>query len=68
MNRYPYTKTKSNIFGTVSRPLITMKIFSLTKNIWIPVYDTLADTGADISIIPAYLGKLIVKDITKARK
>ena len=68
MNRYPYTKTKSNIFEVVSRPLITIKIFSQTKNIWIPVYDTLADTGADISIIPAYLGRLVVGDITKSRE
>lgn len=68
MRRYPYTKTRSNIFEFVNRPLITMRIFSQTKNIWIPVYDTLADTGADISIIPAYLGRLIVDDITKGRE
>jgi len=68
MNIYPYTKTISSIFGIVNRPLITIKIFSQTKNIWIPVYDTLADTGADISIIPAYLGRLVVEDITKGRE
>ena len=68
MKKYSYQKTTSGIFGIVNRPLITIKIYSQTKNIWIPLYDTLADTGADISIIPAYLGKLIVGDITKGKE
>ena len=68
MKKFPYTGRKSDIFGRVNRPLVIVKIFSTTKNIWIPVYDTLADTGADISINPKYLGKLIVEDITKGKE
>ena len=68
MKSYLYTKSKSDIFGEVYRPIVTVKIFSKTKNIWIPIYDTLADTGADITLIPAFVGKLIVEDITTGRE
>lgn len=67
MLKIPYSPQESRIFGTIRRPLITMKIFSETKEIWIPVYDTLADTGADITLIPRYLGEMIVDDITKGK-
>lgn len=68
MIKYPYTQTESDIFGRVTRPLIVIKIYSKTKKIWIPIYDTLADTGADISRIPKYIGKLIIKNITDGRE
>jgi predicted aspartyl protease len=68
LKKYPYRERRSELFGRVDRPLIKVKIFSQTKNLWIPVYDTLADTGADISIIPRYLGEMIVNDITTGKR
>ena len=68
MKKYPYQEAGSDIFGKVNRPLIAIKIYSTTKNIWIPVYDVLVDTGADMSIIPRYLGNLIVEDITTGKE
>jgi len=65
--KIPYTQQKSNTFGTISRPLVTIKIYSKTKNIWIPVYDALADTGADLTLMPRYLGEMIVDDITTGK-
>ena len=62
--KIPYSPGKSNIFGTILRPLVPIKIYSKTKNTWIPVYDTLADTGADITLLPRYLGEMVVNDIT----
>ena len=68
MKEYSYKETKSDIFGTVKRPLIIVKMFSPFKNTWIPIYDTLLDTGADISIIPKYIGNIILEDITKGKE
>ena len=65
--KIPYLQQKSNIFGIISRPLVTIKVYSKTKNIWIPVYDALADTGADITLFPRYLGEMVVDDITKGK-
>ena len=65
--KIPFSSQKSNIFGTISRPLVTMKVYSKTRNTWIPVYDTLADTGADITLLPRYLGEMVVGDITTGK-
>lgn len=65
--KIPCSPQKSGIFGTISRPLVTMKIYSNTKNVWIPVYDALADTGADATLLPRYLGEMIVDDITTGK-
>ena len=68
MKQFEYTKSSSSIFGDVKRPLMTIRIYSNIKKIWIPVYETLLDTGADISIIPKYLGKLIADDISSGKE
>ena len=65
MLKIPYSPQESRIFGTIRRPLITMRIFSKINNVWIPIYETLADTGSDITLIPRFLGEMIVNDITK---
>ena len=38
------------------------------KNIWIPLYEVLADSGADVSILPRFVGRLIVEDITNGKQ
>lgn len=63
--KIPYTPGKSRIFETILRPYVTIKILSRLKNEWIPIYETLADTGSDITLIPRYLGEMLVDDITK---
>lgn len=65
--KIPYSPQESNIIRTISRPLITIKVYSKIKDIWIPVYDTLADTGADITLLSRYLGDMIVHDITSGK-
>jgi len=65
---FEYIKQKSAIFGTVGRPLIRIRIFSEKKKIWIPIYDVLLDSGADVSILPRFLGDMIVNDITKGKQ
>ena len=63
--KIPYTPGKSRIFETILRPYVTMKIFSRLKNTWVPIYEALADTGSDITLLPRYLGEMLVEDITK---
>lgn len=47
---------------------MTLQIFSRVFKEWITVEDVLADTGADISIIPKTLGIILVGDIIKRRR
>lgn len=68
LKKYPYRERRSELFGRVDRPLIKIKIFSKIKNLWIPVYDTLADTGADVSTMPRYIGEMVVGDITTGKR
>jgi len=68
MKKYPCKPSKSDIFGKITRPLITIKIYSSTQKIWIPIYDTLLDTGADITIIPKYMGELVTNNISEGKE
>ena len=65
---FDYEKQDSIIFGNVKRPVITIEIFSQVKKIWIPLHKVLADTGADLSILPRFAGKLVVDDITSGKQ
>lgn len=67
MPKFKYKQEESGIFGKVKRPLIDLKIFSSPKRKWISINDVLADTGADISILPKGLGESIIGDITTGR-
>lgn len=65
---FEYEEQESGIFGQVRRPIIIIEAFSKVRNVWIPLYKVLADTGADISIMPRFAGKLIVDDITNGKQ
>lgn len=65
---FEYKEQESGIFGQVRRPIITVEAFSKTRNMWIPLYEVLADSGADVSILPRFVGNLIVGDITSGRQ
>ena len=58
---------KSRIFGTIKRPRIEIEIFSKVTNEWIAVKKVLADTGADISVLPRHIGEMLVEDITTGK-
>lgn len=53
------------MFGKVFRPLIDLEIYSEIEKEWIKIKNVLADTGADISILPKNTGELILTDFTK---
>lgn len=64
---FPYKEKESGIFGRTKRPLIDLYIFSETKKNWLFVAEVLADTGADISILPRTIGESVVTDIKRGR-
>lgn len=61
---FPYAKEESGIFGSVMRPRIIMDLFSIPRAEWLPIDDVLADTGADLSVLPRFIGELLVEDTT----
>lgn len=67
MLKFPYKEKESGIFGKTKRPLIDLYIFSEIKKDWLFVSDVLADTGADISILPRTIGESVIKDAKKGK-
>jgi hypothetical protein len=65
--RFRYKEKEIGIFGKIRRPLVDLKVFSPIKKKWILLSEVLADTGADISILPKSLGEAIVGNIATGR-
>jgi len=61
---FEYKEQESLIFGKVLRPLITIEAYSSSKNKWFVIENVLADTGADISILPRDIGEALISDVT----
>ncbi len=64
MPSFKYHEGKSSIFRTIKRPFIEIDVYSQRLQRWIPVKKVLADTGADICLVPRFMGNLLVDDIT----
>lgn len=61
--KFDYHEETSKIFGMVKRPRIEMEIYSKERNEWILIDEVLADTGADLTVLPRSIGEMIVSDI-----
>ena len=64
----PYVNEESNIFRTIRRPKLSISIYSRLLKDWVKVEDVLADTGADISVLPESLGILMVGNYKRGVK
>ena len=64
---FPYKDEESDIFGKIKRPRIKIKVFSEVTKDWEIIDEVLADTGADFSVLPRFLGGILVNDITKGK-
>lgn len=64
MPLFKYQEEKSSLFVKIKRPLIEIEIYSEKTNGWISFKRVLADTGADICLLPRFMGNLLVKDMT----
>jgi len=61
---FKYQEGKSSLFETIKRPLIEVEMYSQKLHKWISIEKVLADTGADICLLPRFMGNLIVEDVT----
>jgi hypothetical protein len=62
---FPYIEKEHYLFGKITRPLVRLAFFSERFGKWLEVGQVLADTGADISVIPLPLGQILVSDVEK---
>ena len=62
--RFSYKEKESKILGKILRPLVEIEIFSQIRDDWEIVEEVLVDTGADISVLPRFIGEAIINDIT----
>jgi hypothetical protein len=65
--RFPYRTGHSDLLGRVRRPLLTISIYSQRFSEWIEIQNLLADTGADLTLLPLHLGELLLPDIRGAK-
>lgn len=64
MPSFKYQEEKSSLFTVIKRPLIELDIYSIKLKRWVHFKRVLADTGADICLLPRFMGNLIVEDVT----
>lgn len=60
---FPYVEQEHPIFGTVKRPLIKIGLYSERFQKWLAVDKVLADTGADISVVPLPFGEILFDEV-----
>ncbi|MCP4631617.1 MAG: hypothetical protein GY855_01730 [candidate division Zixibacteria bacterium] len=65
---FRYSNEKSNIFENIKRPRIRVYVYSKVFKEWVTIDDVLADTGADVSILPKTLGIVLVGKISNRRR
>ena len=66
--RFPYRIGHSDLLGRIRRPLLTISFFSERFHEWIEIENLLADTGADLTLLPSHLGELLVSNIRDAKR
>ncbi len=60
---FPYVERHHPLLGSVKRPLLRLELHSERFNLWIALDDVLADTGADLSVVPLPFGQLLVTNV-----
>lgn len=65
---FDYKEKKGLLFSTINRPLINVEAYSKLKERWFEIPEILADTGADVSILPRYIGEILLEDFTSGKR
>ena len=66
--KFQYTEKESSIFGKLLKPLIYFEVLSQKYDLWYGIDEALVDTGADITLVPEHIGKVLVDDIKNGKK
>lgn len=61
--RFPYSEYPHPLFGTLTRPVIRLDLYADSFGRWFRLDRVLADTGADISVVPLILGQALVTNV-----
>jgi hypothetical protein len=64
---FPYQAREPPFFGTVTRPVLTLHLYSTQFSRWFSVRNVLVDTGADVSVVPIGLGQLLLGDVQQGQ-
>ncbi len=65
--KFKYKAKESRIVGRILKPIIDIEILS-DGGFWYGIDEILVDTGADITLIPRYVGEEIVNEIKSGEK
>lgn len=65
--KFGYLEKESRVVGSILKPLIEIEIFSKNE-LWYGLDEVLVDSGADITLIPKYIGEEIVNEIKSGEK
>jgi hypothetical protein len=60
---FPYKEKLHPVFGQISRPVLAIDLYVPRFGQWLTVQDVLADTGADLSVVPVALGRALVDEV-----
>jgi len=62
---FPCIQQEHHLFGKINRPVVTLAVYSVRFGRWLKIGNVLADTGADISVVPLPIGQILTYDIEK---
>ncbi|HAO19964.1 MAG TPA: hypothetical protein DCQ37_05380 [Desulfobacteraceae bacterium] len=60
---FPCVEQEHYLFGKINRPVIRLALYSVRFGRWLEIGKVLADTGADISVVPLPMGQILIHDI-----
>lgn len=60
---FPCVEQEHHLFGKINRPVIRLAVYSVRFGRWLEIGKVLADTGADISVVPLPMGQILIHDI-----
>ncbi len=63
MIKFPYIEQEHPIFGKVTRPFIKLSLYSERFQEWVVIKKVLADSGADISVLPLPMGQILISEV-----
>ncbi len=53
---FPFEEQKTQIFGTIKRPVADVSFWSNKHHVWVPI-KMIVDTGADYTLLPSWLAE-----------
>ena len=68
MPKFDYKEDVSAIFGKIKRHIIKISVYSEVGKTWLGIENVLADSGADVSILPREIGENLVEKMSAGKE